>query len=357
MKYSTACSLLEISEKDAETLSKVNKQYRKMCLKYHPDKNGNVDTNDMFLHVKEAYDILLKNAEDKDDVEECDKDLDSECEKVFPHPPTVHAWMERLKPILQVMVSGLKASNLKIHEDVVRMSLGHITESSGWSQIIQFLANASENNTMHMLEKMDKDMLSEVYHFLCKHRRRFPTAMDGLIHYIGSLVNSSLHTRAQRDRYVVMHPKLEDLFECNVYKYVEGEKTYIIPTWMEESIFDWSDSEIRDSSNNMDQSQPSGEFIVHCIPVCPEGAWIDENHNVHVNVEWKLKDVWDSPDDGALIVEFLGKNYAVYKRVITMMKQQQYTIYGKGIPRGNSKDVFDVSKKGDIILHITILHP
>jgi hypothetical protein len=151
---------------------------------------------------------------------------------------------------------------------------------------------------------------------------------------------------------------------------------------MEESIFDWSDSDIRDTSNddlrpdfvrsppsspkstgrspcdfgsNIDQSQTNGEFIVHCIPICPEGASIDENHDVHVNVVWNLKDIWDYPDNGTLIVNFLGKEYGVYKAGIFMKKQQQYTIYGKGIPRGNSKDVFDVSKKGDIILHITIL--
>ena len=360
MKYSTACSLLEISEKDAETLSNVNKQYRKMCLKYHPDKNGNVDTNDMFLHVKEAYDILLKNVEDTDDI-----DLDSECEttyeKVFPHPPTVHAWMERLKPVLQVM--------------------GHITESSGWSQIIQFLSNASKNNAMQMLEKMDKEVLLDVYNFLCKHRRRFPTAMDGLIQYIGSLVNSSLHTRTQHDRYVVLYPKLEDLLECNVYKHVEGGKTYIIPTWMEESVFDWSQESVDSCGNETEQNerkirtglpggipqhippgQPKGvqeeygcgEFIVNCIPICPEGVMIDENHHVHMNISMSLKEIWDHSDTEPLTIELVGKPFAIKKSTLSMMKNQQHTIYGKGIPIGNSKDVFDVCAKGNIVLHITI---
>ena len=334
MKYTTACSVLDISEEDAKLLANVKKQYRKMCLKYHPDKNGHVDTSDMFLHVQEAYDIVSKMVEDDEKSQEgYDSDSDTSRETVFPHPPTVQAWMKRLEPLLQVM--------------------GHITESSCWSQIIQFLSTASKNNAMQMLEKMDKEVLLDVYNFLCKHRRRFPCAMDGLVQHIGSLVNSSLHTRTQHDRYVVLYPKLEDLLECNVYKHVEGGKTYIIPTWMEESVFDWSQESLDSCGNETDQNG-CGEFIVNCIPICPEGVMIDENHHVHMNISMSLKEIWDHPDTEPLTFELVGKTYAIRKSTLSMMKHQQHTIYGKGIPVGNSKDVFNVYTKGNIVLHITI---
>ena len=334
MKYTTACNVLDISEKDAKSLANVKKQYRKMCLKYHPDKNGQVDTSPMFLLVKEAYEIVSKMAEDtKKGPDDDDSDSDTSRETVFPHPPTVQAWMKRLEPLLQVM--------------------GHITESSGWSQIIQFLSTASKNNAMQMLEKMDKEVLLDVYNFLCKHRRRFPTAMDGLVQHIGSLVNSSLHTRTQHDRYVVLYPKLEDLLECNVYKHVEGGKTYVIPTWMEESVFDWSEESLDSCGNETDQNG-CGEFIVNCIPICPEGATIDENHHLHINVSMELKEIWDHPDTEPLMFELIGKPFSIKKSTLSMMKTQQHIIYGVGIPVGNSKDVFNVCEKGNIVLYITI---
>lgn len=336
MKYTTACSVLDISEEDAKSLSNVKKQYRKMCLKYHPDKNGQLDTSDMFLHVKEAYEIVSKMA-DSDTKSDYDYDYDSDSdtsrETVFPHPPTVQAWMKRLEPLLQAM--------------------GHITESSGWSQIIQFLSIASKNNAMHMLEKLDKDVLLDVYNFLCKHRRRFPCAMDGLVQHIGSLVNSSLHTRTQHDRYVVLYPKLEDLLECNVYKHVEGGKTYIIPTWMEESVFDWSQESLDSCGNETDQNG-CGEFIVNCIPICPDGVRIDEDHHIHMKISMELKEIWDHSDTEPLMFELVGKTFSIKKGTLSMTKHQQHTIYGKGIPVGNSKDVFNVYTKGNIVLHITI---
>ena len=46
--------LLEISQEDFDTNS-LKKNYHKMCLKYHPDKGGNVNH---FKLIQEAYEVL-----------------------------------------------------------------------------------------------------------------------------------------------------------------------------------------------------------------------------------------------------------------------------------------------------------
>ena len=56
MDYQSACQVLEIDHFDQDELKK---QYHKMALQYHPDKNGNSDDSKIkFQMIKEAYDIL-----------------------------------------------------------------------------------------------------------------------------------------------------------------------------------------------------------------------------------------------------------------------------------------------------------
>lgn len=52
--YKNECDILQIEPPIDET--KIKKQYRKLALKHHPDKKGDVD---MFIKIKSAYDTLI----------------------------------------------------------------------------------------------------------------------------------------------------------------------------------------------------------------------------------------------------------------------------------------------------------
>jgi len=52
--YKNECDILQIEPPLEET--KIKKSYRKLALKYHPDKQGDVD---MFIKIKSAYDTLI----------------------------------------------------------------------------------------------------------------------------------------------------------------------------------------------------------------------------------------------------------------------------------------------------------
>ena len=60
MNFKDAIGILEIDSKYNDlTLEFINKRYRKLALKYHPDKNGNTKAStEHFKKINEAYNYL-----------------------------------------------------------------------------------------------------------------------------------------------------------------------------------------------------------------------------------------------------------------------------------------------------------
>ena len=60
MDLYTACELLNINVSDRNNAELIKKKYKRACLKYHPDKNGN---QEKFIKLKEAYEFINKKNE------------------------------------------------------------------------------------------------------------------------------------------------------------------------------------------------------------------------------------------------------------------------------------------------------
>lgn len=57
MDKQQAYKILGVTSKD--TVEQITKQYRKKCLKYHPDKNSSLAAIPKFHKIKQAYELLL----------------------------------------------------------------------------------------------------------------------------------------------------------------------------------------------------------------------------------------------------------------------------------------------------------
>jgi DnaJ-class molecular chaperone len=62
MNVHEACNILGINNDNEEDITEKTliKQYRKMSLAYHPDKNKSIDAIQKFIQVRESYDYLGK---------------------------------------------------------------------------------------------------------------------------------------------------------------------------------------------------------------------------------------------------------------------------------------------------------
>jgi hypothetical protein len=55
------------------------------------------------------------------------------------------------------------------------------------------------------------------------------------------------------------------------------------------------------------------------------------------------------------ITFYLGKKeFEIEPRELTVEKMQTITLKGEGISKINTIDIYDVSKKGNVVLHITL---
>ena len=121
----------------------------------------------------------------------------------------------------------------------------------------------------------------------------------------------------------------------------------MIPTWVEESVFDLSDG---DSVGNNGEELLPAELVVQCIPKCPVDVYLDENRNVHCKVSYNITDIFTR--DKIEIQICPGTQVELYVSTLYLRTYQNVILRGKGVPRTNVNDVFDVSKFSNIVLHV-----
>jgi hypothetical protein len=323
MDYHEACECFDFSVTDEITVEAIKRQYRKLSLQYHPDKNPAPNASAQFQRIHEAYMTLMHDYEDGDDDDaESDEDetVNSHHEKIA----QVKQWLDRLYPILQ------------------SLGMDKVCDNATVAHIVQFVSKLLEARTTQWINTLDKDTLLDVYCFICKHRRKFPAVTDRVMQQLGQWLRGSIDEKCQQDRHLSLAPSIGDVLECNLYCHTDDAtgQVFTIPLWMEESVFDISGG---------------GELCVRAIPQCPANMYIDDHHHLHVRVELTLDDVWNMRDDDDLLLPIGNVNtFTVKKGDLLMRRVQIVTLKRCGIPVGNPRDILDVSKKGDVVFHIYI---
>lgn len=310
MNRDIACEYLEINEEIVLTLEELKRKYRIKALKYHPDKNKSVDAVSKFQQIQGSYEYLLKyEGFTEDDYDELDETDGEEDTSFASHPKAKY---------LSLLFSFLK--NVLREEN--RIKLLHT--------ILGMITTACEKTLLENLEKLDKTVLTRIYEIANSYKDVLHIETD-ILNKIEAMISS----KKKNDECIVLNPLIDDLMDNNLYKMTLNGNTIIVPLWHHELLYDNS----------------GGDINVKCLPILPDNVRLDEDNNIHVNVDYSIQDVWKEK----YVDVYLGKyNYPLEISLLKLIEEQTVIFVKQGISKINTDSVYDISKKSDVYIHVKL---
>jgi len=305
MNLQEALEILEIdSNYDELTLDFIKKRYKKLALKYHPDKNGDTEeSTERFKKINEAYNYLKREG-----LYFADDDEDE------PHD-SQSIYLNVLKNFIKSVMDGDYIDNI--------------------AKIVNDILNKGKLISFKIFENLDKDTSLNVYIFLSRYK--------SILHFNEELLENVKQLVIQKYDNVEIYklnPSINDLIHNNFYKLYVHEQLYLVPLWHKESYYDGSGCEI----------------IAICDPDLPDNIKIDDDNNLVVDVAVYADNVLLNMiiNEIPLSVNIGEKLFSIPLSNLYMKKEQYYRIKGQGLVNVK-KDLYDLTDKSDIIVRITII--
>jgi len=284
----------------------IKRQYHKLARLYHPDKNTSTDAAEKFKNIHESYEFTMRYygyleddtfhlPEDETDEDVCAGD----------------SWFSYIQPFMQSDIFLTIQSKL-LHS------------------IMSQLYMKCEKRAYRLIEQLDSYKLEKILGLLKMNRALFHIS-DEFIERV-----EEMYTQKENAiQTVIVRPKLIDLMEEQVYKLEENSRIYYIPLWHHELIYDIDGSEL----------------CVSVLPDLDENIEIDDKNNVFIYKHMTLHEVWNMTE----IEVIVGKRRLKIPRADLKMRPiQTFMFPNQGIPRISTQNIYEVSKKSNLIVTLMI---
>lgn len=303
MNYNEACVILELSSNF--NYQELKHNYYSLALKYHPDKNFEIDATSKFQNIQCAYNYL-NNLYTQNKLEETrrtpmmpDDNLDSTDYNDF------------VKIILDNII------NKKIYND----------------KIISLLTLKCNELTFTFLNSLPKHTIIELHAIVAKYSSILNINPDILdkINKINLNKNNEMNdTNANNEEIkIILKPSLTNLLNADLYKYTDRGNDLYVPYWHHELVYDLSQCTI----------------IFKCEPDLPDFITIDEFNNLYITITINISDIINFKN---INISIGDKKHIIPVNELKIIKQQTYIIKKQGIPLINMKKIYNINLRADI---------
>lgn len=307
------------------SMAELNKRYRILALRLHPDKNGNTpEATAAFQELNAAYRLLLPGESDRTnkysdaDAYACaDADAGADAETYF--------------NIFTSFMKSLFAHRHGSAEGMNRVLLDLL------HRIVHDYASGTVNA---MLDSLDPSMLVQLYDTL----EQYNAAMQ-MDSHIFEEITQVMREKMQKNNIVILRPSLKDVLQNNISVLQVHGQTFYVPLWHSELHYRIDGSDDR-------------QLIVKCMPDLPEHMTIDANNELHIDVRADIKELLNR-SGGVLRVPLYDTACVELKVSDLRIMSRQTVILRDGNMPGISlicaNDIYDVSKQAPICIRIQLV--
>ena len=318
MDFKHAVKTLEL--KPSFSLNELKKNYYRLSLKWHPDKNRSIEATNHFQDIQNAYEYLNEYIKIKIVTEsECSSNINNLYDTSNNVDSDDDKNGEGNKDFFSLFGTFMKTiSGNTINKTMLKNIIKNITENCGKISIKIF-------------EGLDKETSIKLYDYLYQYADILHIGSETL-----DEIKDIIKHKFKNDNIIVLHPKLSNLMNDELYKLDFDNKTYCIPLWHDEIIYDLSCSQL----------------IVKILPTLDEHITIDSNNNIIVNLSTKIKGLITAEK---INFKLCDKSFDIPCEDLKIKKTQRHIFKKKGIPTINQNDIYNVSERSNVIVHLTLL--
>jgi hypothetical protein len=339
MDYKESCKVLGLDETREYDISTIKKKYHILALRYHPDKNKEENASAKFQEINEAYEYLSKTKISTQPYDVFVKFFMGTIEKQE-QQEYIHTMMEKILCICEIQAMNV-IENMEHDKFVLIYKLikryKHLFHFS--TEFITFMEKRAifMFSQGHLKDRHLRENVRNISEPNSQTTKKTVINHEWNLEYDIDIIQEE-EEEEDLDT-MILRPLLDDVIIDNVYKYYKEKNRLLIPLWHHIMEYDINDG-----------------FIVKIIPKLPSmNYWIDEVNNLHQRVEYTLSELWDCViEQKPMEIYFGKKRFIFYPSEIHLKMYQIWSWKGEGISKINKSNIYDVSCRADVILHIHI---
>tara|TARA_R110002074_G_scaffold338136_1_gene508749 strand:+ start:2005 stop:2835 length:831 start_codon:yes stop_codon:yes gene_type:complete len=269
--------------------------YYKQALKYHPDKNKDDPiSGEKFKKINAAYSFLQE------------------------HQPANESF-------------NLETS----YANIMKQCVKYFTPDIKWDDVfldttLDNIVNNCGKLSIRLFKDLKKEKSIELLEFLSNYREIFGVSDETI-----NKMKDILKEKMRDDNIVILNPSLADILSDNVYKLDLLGKTFYVPLWHHEVIFDHSGNDV----------------IVKCVPELEDHITIDNDNNIHCCYEGPINHILN---ENKLAIILGNKTFFIPGDTLYIKKNQTIIMRKQGILKINPNHIFSTEERADIYIDIKL---